>query len=76
MNCDELRESVFDYVEKNLSDARRADFERHVEECGPCGELMADVRKLTCKEFVEFLHDYFEDELPADIERGGRSLLP
>ncbi len=66
MNCDDLKRSIFDYTEQRLPDASRADFERHMEECPPCGDLMSDVLKLSCREFVEFLHDYFEGELPAE----------
>jgi anti-sigma factor RsiW len=66
MNCEELKKSIYDYVEKKLPEAERADFEQHMADCGPCGDLMAEVTKLTCKQFVDFLNDYFEDELPNE----------
>jgi hypothetical protein len=66
MNCDELKKSIYNYVENKLSETERGDFDQHVGDCGPCGALMTDVQKLTCREFVDFLHDYFEDELPNE----------
>jgi len=66
MNCDELRKSIYAYTERQLSDAERAAFETHERACPPCGALMADVRKLTCRDFVDFLNDYFEGELPPE----------
>jgi anti-sigma factor RsiW len=66
MNCDELKKSIYDYVEKKLPDGERADFEQHEGTCEPCGNLLAEIRKLTCKQFVDFLNDYFENELPAE----------
>lgn len=66
MNCEELKRSIYDYTEKRLPGEARRDFERHVESCEPCGSLMADVKKLSCRDFVHFLNDYFEDELPEE----------
>jgi predicted anti-sigma-YlaC factor YlaD len=27
---------------------------------------MADVQRLSCRDFVQFLHDYFENDLPGE----------
>ena len=67
MDCGELRGSLFGYVEKDLPAERRAAFERHLESCPPCKELVGHVLALPCRDFVQFLDDYFEDRLgPAE----------
>ena len=66
MNCAELKQSIYGYVENQLSDEQRADFERHLGGCESCSALMADVQGLSCRDFVQFLNDYFEGELPGE----------
>jgi anti-sigma factor RsiW len=42
MNCAELEQLICDYVDGTLSAPRKADVERHLEDCPPCAELARD----------------------------------
>ena len=42
MNCAELEILICDYVDGTLSAARKAEVERHLEDCPACAELARD----------------------------------
>jgi anti-sigma factor RsiW len=69
MNCDDLWGALHGYVERRLPPDHRADFERHLETCPTCEELVGHVLALPCRDFVQFLDDYFEDALPPAERR-------
>jgi len=69
MNCDELKRALHDYVDQTLPAAQRADFERHVEACPGCKQLVDHVLELPCRDFVQFLDDYYEGSLPEAQRR-------
>ena len=46
MNCDVFNERLMAYLEHETDDATRVAMERHALECGDCGALLADLRKL------------------------------
>jgi anti-sigma factor RsiW len=45
MTCSELVELVTDYLEGRLPESDRVLFEAHVDECGHCGEYVAQMRR-------------------------------
>ncbi|HEX5011201.1 MAG TPA: zf-HC2 domain-containing protein [Planctomycetota bacterium] len=67
MNCDDFRKKLHAYYTDTLAAAQRAELEAHAASgCGPCGQLWALARELSCRELVEFLDDYVEARLPAE----------
>ena len=69
MNCDQLKGSIYNYVEKALTQDERAEFERHLSACPPCKTLVGHVLELPCRDFVQFLDDYYEERLPEEQRR-------
>ncbi|HEV8214365.1 MAG TPA: zf-HC2 domain-containing protein, partial [Gemmatimonadaceae bacterium] len=46
MNCDEFADQLADFLERDLNENTRAAMEAHALECGECGPLLADLRRL------------------------------
>ncbi len=46
MNCDEFAEKLAGFLERDVSESTRAAMEAHALECGECGPLLADLRRL------------------------------
>jgi hypothetical protein len=46
MNCDRFAETLADFLERDVSESTRAAMEAHALECGECGPLLADLRRL------------------------------
>lgn len=38
----------------------------HVAACGDCSAFLRVCKELSCRDFVEFLNDFIDDELPAE----------
>ncbi len=66
MNHDEFKNLVHEYFRGAVTEEKRAEVERHAQECSSCGEFMKACQELTCREFVDFLHAYIDKELPAE----------
>jgi anti-sigma factor (TIGR02949 family) len=64
MNCDELLRRLTDFGEGALPEALCDDLRRHLEECGACAELHADLVALArvCRECPA-------PTLPEDLRR-------
>jgi len=46
MNCDEFADKLADFLERDVRESTRAAMEAHALECGECGPLLADLRRL------------------------------
>jgi hypothetical protein len=46
MNCDRFAEALADFLERDVNENTRAAMEAHALECGECGSLIADLRRL------------------------------
>jgi len=46
MNCEQFAETLADFLERDVSESTRAAMEAHALECGECGPLLADLRRL------------------------------
>ena len=46
MNCDLFAEALADFLERDVNENTRAAMETHALECGECGPLLADLRRL------------------------------
>jgi hypothetical protein len=46
MSCERFSDSLADFLEREVSEATRAEMEAHALVCGECGPLLADLRKL------------------------------
>ena len=46
MNCDEFADKLAGFLERDVSESTRAAMEAHALECGECGPLLADLRRL------------------------------
>lgn len=46
MTCDRFAETLADFLERDVSESVRAAMEAHALECGECGPLLADLRRL------------------------------
>jgi len=46
MNCDEFADKLADFLERDANESTRAAMEAHALECGECGPLLADLRRL------------------------------
>jgi hypothetical protein len=46
MNCDEFTDKLAEFLERDVSESTRAAIEAHALECGECGPLLADLRRL------------------------------
>jgi hypothetical protein len=46
MTCDQFAEALADFLERDVSERARAAMEAHALECGECGPLLADLRRL------------------------------
>jgi hypothetical protein len=46
MNCDRFAEALADFIERDVNETTRAAMEAHALECGECGPLLADLRRL------------------------------
>jgi hypothetical protein len=46
MNCDRFAEALADFLERDVNESTRAAMEAHALECGECGPLLADLRRL------------------------------
>lgn len=66
MNCDGFKNALHAYFMGDLPLDQRDEIDRHHQECEACGHLMKLAREMTCKDFVEFLNDYVDDELSAE----------
>jgi len=69
MNCDDLKGAIYGYVERQLPQDQRTEFERHLQACPVCEELVEHVLALPCRDFVQFLDDYFEGALRPEERR-------
>jgi anti-sigma factor RsiW len=45
MTCQEFVELVTEYLEGELSEARRAELHAHIDECGGCSAYLAQMRQ-------------------------------
>ena len=46
MNCDEFADKLARFLERDVTESTRAAMEGHALECGECGPLLADLRRL------------------------------
>jgi len=46
MNCGEFTDKLADFLERDVSESTRAAMEAHALDCGECGPLLADLRRL------------------------------
>ena len=46
MNCDRFADALADFLERDVNESTRAAMEAHALECGECGPLLADLRRL------------------------------
>jgi anti-sigma factor RsiW len=59
--CQELVEAITDYLEGAMSDADRARFEAHLEECPRCVNYVEQMRRT-----IETLGELSEESIPLD----------
>jgi anti-sigma factor RsiW len=67
MTCTVLRSAAHDYFLGRLPPPEVARIDAHVATCQECGDFMRVCRELSCREFIEFLNDYIDQQL--DLER-------
>ncbi len=46
MNCEHYEDAIGDLVDGSIDEARRIEVERHLRDCEPCRELLADLRQI------------------------------
>jgi anti-sigma factor RsiW len=63
VNCRELQDDLYGYLERLLPPGRRAELEAHAQACPACGEMVRIAGEITCREVAEFLHEYVDGEL-------------
>jgi anti-sigma factor RsiW len=67
ISCREIVELMTDYLEARLSDEDRLVFERHIAQCSPCRDYLAQLR-MTIKHVGELHTPDEADILPATRE--------
>jgi anti-sigma factor RsiW len=65
MKCREFVDFVMDYLSSELSDAARADFERHLDRCPNCVRYLETYKVTVALGRVAF--DSLESELPTEV---------
>ena len=64
MNCKQLIEFIVDYLEENLPEAQRDEFERHLQACPYCTEYLSSYRATI--QLAETLREDSSAPDPAD----------
>ncbi len=65
MNCREFVDFIMRYLDRELTDAERAEFDRHIADCPPCDVYLGQYR-----DTVRLAKDLCPDpeaELPAEV---------
>ena len=65
MNCREVSGFLHDYIEGELPEDVRAEFERHLDACTNCHEYLAQYRQTVARS--EALGRRDEPEIPEDL---------
>ncbi len=65
MNCREVSGFLHDYIEGELPEDVRAEFERHLDACTNCHEYLAQYRKTVAQSATLSRRD--EPEIPEDL---------
>ena len=69
MTCRELTDFIVDYLEHGLAAAERAQFERHLADCGDCAAYLRTYEetirlgKAVCRDD----HDAVDDDVPEEL---------
>jgi anti-sigma factor RsiW len=64
LSCQELIELVTDYVERTMSLADRARFERHIDGCTDCNTYVGQMRRT-----IQIVGALVEEDIPDDAKR-------
>lgn len=69
MKCSACRQALHDLAKQHVPSERvealTEAVEAHVGSCAGCREFLDLAKRLSCRELIEFLNDYIDDELPA-----------
>jgi len=75
--CDEALHTIYEYLDGELTDDRRAQIQAHLDACPPCFEgydFEAELRTVIAKKCVEQVPDSLRQRVAAAIE--GEQLRP
>ncbi len=64
-NCDEIRNRICEYLDKELNEIESAEFESHIKACKECRNELDETRRL-----MDICKDMPEEELPQDFRKG------
>ncbi len=62
LTCEQVNQFIMDYLEGNLSEQTRKDFETHMERCPQCSPFLEQYRHT-----IEFVRSDGQIEVPRDL---------
>jgi len=65
MDCDKVKQLLSSYIDGELNEEEKIEFDNHIAKCSSCKEEFNDILKV-----LDILHSIPEVELPADFKEG------